>query len=407
MMMLMNGQVKLEKEVNNMSKEKKDDKSLLTDFLLDIDCLDKLDSWTVDFNLFDVLKITDTEIRHSNILAWLLDPNENHGLGDSFLKTFVTKVTAKCDLSKYNAFDILLQDFFTYQVYRESNHMDIVLYSHEEKTAIIIENKIWAGESPHQLNDYLEKSKTEYSDCSHILYVFLTPDGKEASDPENWISFAYDEIITALEGLVKEKNLRSEVKLIIENYISTVRKNIMQEKDEELVRICNAIYNKHRMALRLIFENVNIDKSIESEVICDELKRMANEGKIIYEDNNRWRFFTQSMNDFLPELSEKNSSYGTKWIYQYWFEKTEDRLSIHFEIGGSNVPEETKERQKKLIGAAGKKERDFVYYRLFKKDANLKLDDYEESLRKAVNSLVKSALEFEKSVLEKCVTNND
>lgn len=385
-----------------MASEKTDYKSALTNFLLDIDCLKELDDWTDDFNLFDVLKITNMEIRHSNILAWLLDPNENHGLGDSFLKAFVTKVTAKCDLSKHNAFDILLQDFFTYQVYRESNHMDIVLHSHEEKTAIIIENKIWAGESSHQLNNYLEKSKTEYSDCSQILYVFLTPDGRDASDVENWIAFAYDEIISALERSVKEKNLRPEVRLIIENYISTVRKNIMQEKDEELVRICNAIYNKHRTALRLIFENVNIDNSIESEVICGELRRMYEKGIIIYEDNNRWQFFTQPMNDFLPELSEKNSSWGTKWIYYYWFEKTEDKLIIHFEIGGWNVPEETQKREKKLILAAGKKEKDFRYYRLFYKSAKLSQDDYEKSLRNAVNLLVKAALEFEKSVLEKC-----
>jgi hypothetical protein len=44
----------------------------LKDFLLDIDCLKQLDVWTDDFNLFDVLRITNMEIRHSNILAWIL-----------------------------------------------------------------------------------------------------------------------------------------------------------------------------------------------------------------------------------------------------------------------------------------------------------------------------------------------
>ena len=47
----------------------------LKDFLLDIDCLKQLDDWTDDFNLFDVLRITNMEIRHSNILAWIFDPN--------------------------------------------------------------------------------------------------------------------------------------------------------------------------------------------------------------------------------------------------------------------------------------------------------------------------------------------
>lgn len=57
------------------------DKEALQNLLLDIQCLDRLSKWSNRFNLFDVLKISGTEIRHSNVLAWLLDPNENHGLG--------------------------------------------------------------------------------------------------------------------------------------------------------------------------------------------------------------------------------------------------------------------------------------------------------------------------------------
>ena len=37
------------------------------------------------FNLFDALGIVRIEIRHSNFLAWLLDPNESHGQGSMFL----------------------------------------------------------------------------------------------------------------------------------------------------------------------------------------------------------------------------------------------------------------------------------------------------------------------------------
>lgn len=92
----------------------------LKDFLLDIGCLEQLNDWTDDFNLFDVLRITNMEIRHSNILAWLFDPNENHGLGDSFIRSFVATLVNKCDHNKYNVFDLLLQDFYSYQVHRET-----------------------------------------------------------------------------------------------------------------------------------------------------------------------------------------------------------------------------------------------------------------------------------------------
>lgn len=371
----------------------------LKDFLLDIDCLKQLDDWIDNFNLFDVLRITNLEIRHSNILAWIFDPNENHGLGDSFIKSFITKVVSKCDHNKYSAFDLLLQDFYSYQVLRESNHMDIVLVSREEKTAVIIENKIWSGESSNQLYSYLEKSKTEYKDCDQILYVFLTPYGREASDPDNWIAFSYGEIIDSLESSIKGMILRDEVVLVINNYIDIVRKNIMKEKDEKLVRICNEIYNKHRTALRLIFENVNIDNSIEHEIISETLRELNDEGQIIFKDEKKWQFFTATMDEYLPSLDTADSSWGTNWIYYYWFEKYEDKLIIHFELGGWNLTDELTKRTNALIKASKKKVDDYRYKRLYYKAVKLTQDDYEASLRNATKSLVKSALENEKKLL--------
>ncbi len=370
----------------------------LKNFLFEIDCLKQLDDWTDDFNLFDVLRITNLEIRHSNILSWIFDPNENHGLGDSFIKSFITKVVSKCDQNEYNPFDLLLQDFYSYQVYRESNHMDIVLVSREEKTAVIIENKIWSGESSHQLNEYLEKSKIEYKDCNR-LHVFLTPDGRESSDPDNWIAFSYREIIDSLESSIKEMSLRDEVLLVIHNYIDIVRKNIMKEKDQELIRICNEIYNKHKTALRLIFENVKTDNSIEHEIICETLREFHDKKQIIFNDYNKWQFFTPSMEEYLPALDRADSSWGTNLIYYYWFEKCENKLIIHFEIGGWNLTDELMKRTNALIKASKKKIDDYRYKRLYYKAVKLSQEDYEASLRNATKSLVKSALENEKKLL--------
>ncbi len=371
----------------------------LKDFLLDIDCLKQLDYWTDDFNLFDVLRITNMEIRHSNILAWIFDPNENHGLGDSFIKSFITKVVSKCDQNKYSAFDLLLQDFYSYQIYREFNNMDIVLVSREEKTAIIIENKIWSGESAHQLNDYLEKAQAEYKDFNQILYVFLTPYGREASDPDNWISFSYGEIIDSLESTIKGINLRDEVVLLVHNYIDIVRKKIMKEKDEKLVRICNEIYNKHKTALRLIFENVNVDNSIEYEIISDTLRELNDSGQIIFKDEKKWQFFTASMDEYLPVLDTPSSSWGTNRVYYYWFDKYEGKLTIHFELGGWNLSDELTQRTNALITASKKKVDEYRYKRLYYKSVKLSEDDYEASLKNATKSLVKSALENESKLL--------
>lgn len=371
----------------------------LKDFLLDIDCLKQLDDHTDNFNLFDVLRITNVEIRHSNFLAWIFDPNENHGLGDSFIKAFITKVVSKCNQSKYRTFDLLLQDFFSYQVFREYYHMDIVLSSREEKKAVIIENKIWSGESTHQLNTYIESSKKELKDFDQILFVFLTPYGDEASNPDDWITFSYGEIIDTLQSTLKGKTLRAEVALVIQNYIDIVRKNIMKEKDEELVRICNEIYNKHRTALRLIFENVNVDNSIEHEIITETLRELHEKGQVIFKDDNKWRFFTPALDEYLPALETQNSSWGTNWVYYYWFEKYGDKLIIHLELGGWNLTEELTDRTNRLIEISNKKVDNYRYKRIYFKSIKLSQDDYEQSLRNATKTLIKNALEEEKKLI--------
>lgn len=94
------------------------DEEALQNFLLDIDCLDELLLWTRRFNLFDILKISRTEIRHSNMLGWLLNPNENHGLGDALLKSILQDVV-RADSSRYDVFETLLMDLYSFSVYRE------------------------------------------------------------------------------------------------------------------------------------------------------------------------------------------------------------------------------------------------------------------------------------------------
>ncbi len=89
----------------------------IKEFLLDIDCLEALSKWSEKFNLFDVLKISRTEIRHSNMLAWFLTPYENHGFGDKILKGFV-QYTIKKSSSDEDIFSKLLMDYHNFIIQR-------------------------------------------------------------------------------------------------------------------------------------------------------------------------------------------------------------------------------------------------------------------------------------------------
>ena len=53
---------------------------------------DKLSEWLDDTNIFQILKLSRTEIRHSNFLAYLLSPHESHKWQDKFFKALLKTV---------------------------------------------------------------------------------------------------------------------------------------------------------------------------------------------------------------------------------------------------------------------------------------------------------------------------
>ena len=53
-------------------------------FLVDNPELERLSTKLSEFNIFHILRSDRAELKHSNVLAWLLNPKENHGLEDKF-----------------------------------------------------------------------------------------------------------------------------------------------------------------------------------------------------------------------------------------------------------------------------------------------------------------------------------
>ncbi|MBL1411093.1 PD-(D/E)XK nuclease family protein [Sphingobacterium sp. C459-1T] len=92
---------------------------------------------TKEYNIFSVLHREDDETRlHSRFLAFLLDPKESHNIGDMFFKLFLEQV-----LNIYF-------DYTNYEVKKEFQFIDILI--HNDSDAVIIENKIYAGDSNHK-----------------------------------------------------------------------------------------------------------------------------------------------------------------------------------------------------------------------------------------------------------------
>lgn len=376
-------------------------------FLLDIGCLDELLPWTGKFNMFDVLKISRTEIRHSNMLGWLLNPNENHGMGDVFLKGILQRLVENDSDGRYDVFNVLLMDFYTFSVTREWKNIDILLTSTEEKTVIAIENKVGSHEHSNQLNRYRNILEKEYPDYNRML-VFLTPDGEKPSDVENWDVLTYSDVIDVLESATLQIKILPDVDLMIKNYIDVVRRDIVE--DQQLIDICNKIYNKHKKALDLIFEN-RIDGKVQlSDAIKDTLCRLSEEGLIIYDESWGYNFRTEAMDKYLPLLDEAISSWGSTNIYSYWFNVRDDRFYGVFELAGNNVPEESMKKMQAItdiLKPNDKRKSNFTYKRIYTtKWYDVSDDeDIEGVVDKAVRAAVGDILDMEKKALSQLNMN--
>lgn len=322
------------------------DEQALKEFLLDIECLEELAPWTSKLNIFDILKITETEIRHSNMLAWLFDTNGSHSLGDKFIFLFMQTLVSSNQIPNSMIFNYLLLDFYNFSVYRERKNIDILLVSHKEKIAIAIENKVFSHEHDNQLNRYRKQLEETYPDYQRI-YIYLTPEGECPSDDVNWYIFTYSDIADILEQICKNCCLNAEADLLIQNYITVIRRDIVEDK--QLIEICNKIYNKHKQALKLIFDNVKIEDSEIYSAITNTLQKLSQEGKIVYEEDWGTCFGTKAMYEALPSLDEPISAWKTEDIYSYWFRYENERFYLIFEITGVNIPDEQRAIMEKMI----------------------------------------------------------
>lgn len=298
-------------------EEETDGAKALKEFLLDIECMDPLAEWTSKFNLFDILKITRTEIRHSNMLSWLLNPNENHGLSDSIIRGFIQYV-ANSFIDDMDVFDTLLMDCHDFDIQREWHNIDILAVSPNEKFVLCIENKIDSGEHDNQLNRYRKIVEETYPDYGK-MYIYLSPEGVEASDPDYWCSMSYQDVLSIVENARKKVKLLPDAELLIDNYVEAIRRDIVG--DERLVQICAEIYAKHKKALDLIFEN-RPDRALEVSNVIKAWameKTESGELEVVPDKCSKTfiRFKTKTMSDILPDAEEANSGWNTKNHYFY------------------------------------------------------------------------------------------
>lgn len=150
------------------------------------------------FDPFKVLKVERFELRHTTTLSWLLDPQQNHGLGDSFLRLFLDRtcgdaagqhplladgqtlagrvaVQAELRLSggKLRA-QVTAEDDDAEAAARRNGELDVLIES--ETVAVAIEAKIDSKEGLAQLSDYSRYLASRFDGNKRLYRLYLTVD---------------------------------------------------------------------------------------------------------------------------------------------------------------------------------------------------------------------------------------
>mgnify|MGYP006293141705 CR=1 FL=1 len=233
-------------------------------------------------NILKILEIKK-EIYYSKILAYLLDPEEDHGLGSRFLRLFLGKLVQEYPSrlrSKHGLapIDFEYNPFENVHVIRErtilsQKRVDIFIRVKDTGWIIVIENKVSSLESEKQTIFYNDELQEKYKEASVIIPIFLAP-FKQRPSCKEFFKFEWEWVIEILQSL-SNQDMNKKINILLQDFIEIIEVNIV--KDEELENLCRQIYEKHGNTLNFLSERMEeygiktmsnelIFKGIESEI---------------------------------------------------------------------------------------------------------------------------------------------
>lgn len=223
------------------------------------------------FNIFSVLRLETKEVRlHSAFLAELLNPEGSHGLGKQFLELFLNMVVRK---SKEEPLGFETENAKVYVEYyigiisedKKSGGRIDLLIEDGKGNAIIIENKINAGDQEYQLLRYNNFAKDKYKSNYKLLY--LTKDGGEASEystgKENFkyqcISYR-NNILPWLECCEQAAVRHPLIRETIHQYIINIKEILNIMEDSALNNLIDSIVKEKENMLSILFIKDHLGK---------------------------------------------------------------------------------------------------------------------------------------------------
>ncbi|EFI64715.1 PD-(D/E)XK nuclease family protein [Bacillus anthracis] len=239
---------------------------------------EKLHSKFNRFNPFKILKVDKFEIRHSNMIAWLLDPTENHHLSSMFVNKILSRTFVKAEneelIGQYNFIKLHKQSLQDLEVFREvqtnyNKRIDILAISEAQKVAILIENKYKSSESDGQLQNYIDFVSEKYAGYT-IIPIFLSLDGSAPSH-KDYFTLDYGDVLNILKGQLEiySEYTSSTIKDFISYYIDILEGELV--RDEEDIELALTVYKNHKAAVDFLCLNGN--GKVVGKFVSKELQR--------------------------------------------------------------------------------------------------------------------------------------
>ena len=290
-----------------------------------------------NYNLFSILSIERYELKHSALIANLLDPEGSHGCGDAFLRAFF-KIALKGTAYPFESSTPLdsRTEHYTGPISGDTGgRIDILVKS--SHYGLIIENKIYAGDQDKQLTRYDNYGKEIFGADGYLL-VYLTLYGYDASkestatksaEEVGYLRLSYaEDILRWLEQCARLAYDKPLVRESLNQYIRTIKQLTYQDMNQENIeKIIDLAVDHPEVVATLSSNRDAIAQRIRKKYIFDKLKEYADQKGWLFDSteianpkgDNKIRLRKEGWDGSIiisADSEDKKSNYG--WWMNLW-----------------------------------------------------------------------------------------
>ena len=305
----------------------------LYDRLLKDEDFDKLDLGLKNPNIFQILRITKNEIRHSNFLSWLLDPYQSHKLGDIFLKRFLREVFSSDKFGDIDQVDVEGMDLSKVEIQREWKNIDILIKL--ENVVVCVENKVLSKEHSEQLSRYKEIIENQFPN-HHQTFVYLTPEGDTSEDEtDTYEPISYVFIVESLDRIlsVYGESLNEQVKNYIKDYITIIKRELMGT--DKLTELSKKIYQNHKELFDFIIDH---KPDVLDDVKSIFEKQIQKRGWVLGSQGKSYLRFTTPKISELTYINQNSNGWRNKesFLFEFVLNPSKNRMNSKTVISPSD-----------------------------------------------------------------------